>query len=82
MKKNLSEEDEEDHQQGEQSNGLRQGKAQQGVSDQLLGNVGVASSTVDQGAEHDAQASTHTCNGNGSKRRGKDASCPLGICLK
>ena len=77
--KRLSEENEEDNQQGEQRNGLSEGESQEGVADQLLGNVGVACSTVDQGSEHDAQASADAserdggASGTNHLRGGQDA---------
>lgn len=61
----LCEQNQEHNQQTEQSDGLSQGKAEQSVSNQLLGNVGVAGSSVDQGAEHHTETCTHTREGNG-----------------
>lgn len=62
----LREQNQEHHQQGEKRNRLSQGKAQQSIADQLLGDVGVAGSTVDQGPEHHAQTSAHASQSNGS----------------
>ena len=61
----LSEQDKEDNEQGEQGDGLSEGKSQEGIADQLLCNVRVAGSTIDQRSEHDTETCTDSGKGNG-----------------
>ena len=61
----LSEQDKEDDEQGEQGNGLSEGKSQESIANQLLCNVRVAGSTVDQRSEHDTETCTDSGKGNG-----------------
>jgi len=63
--KHLSEQDKEDDEQREQGNRLGKGESQESITDQLLCNVGVAGSAIDQGSEHDTEASAHSGKGDG-----------------